>query len=46
MKEAAAVMGISTRTAETHKYEIMRQLGLKSTAALIRYAIRIQVVAA
>jgi len=46
MKEAAAVMGISTRTAETHKYEIMRQLNLKSTAALIRYAIRIKLVAA
>jgi len=44
MKEAAAVMGISTRTAESHKYEIMRQLGLKSTAALIRYAIRIKLV--
>jgi DNA-binding NarL/FixJ family response regulator len=46
MKEAAAVMGISTRTAETHKYETMRQLGLKTTAALIRYAIRIKLVAA
>jgi len=46
MKEAAAVMGISTRTAESHKYEMMRQLGLKSTAALIRYAIRIKLVAA
>jgi DNA-binding NarL/FixJ family response regulator len=46
MKEAAAVMGISQRTAETHKYEIMRQLGLKSNAALIRYAIRIKLVAA
>jgi DNA-binding NarL/FixJ family response regulator len=45
MKEAAALMGISTRTAESHKYEIMRQLGLKSTAALIRYAIRIKLVA-
>src|SRR5215475_1855959 len=44
MKEAAAVMGISTRTAESHKYEIMRQLGVTSTAALIRYAIRIKLV--
>ena len=40
MKEAAALLGISARTAETHKYEVMRQLGLTSTAALIRYAIR------
>jgi DNA-binding NarL/FixJ family response regulator len=45
MKEAAALMGISTRTAESHKYEIMRQLGLNSTAALIRYAVRIKLVA-
>lgn len=46
MKEAAALLGISTRTAETHKYEIMRQLGFKSTAALIRYAIRLKLVTA
>ena len=45
MKEAASLMGISTRTAESHKYEIMRQLGLKSTAALITYAIRSKLVA-
>jgi DNA-binding NarL/FixJ family response regulator len=45
MKEAAALMGISARTAETHKYEVMRQLGLTSTAALIRYAIRSKLVA-
>src|SRR5215475_5999865 len=42
MKEAAAVLGISTRTAESHKYEIMRQLGVTSTAALIRCAIRLK----
>jgi len=45
MKETAALMGISTRTAESHKYEIMRQLGVKSTAALISYAIRVKLVA-
>lgn len=45
MKEAAALMGISTRTVESHKYEIMRQIGVKSTAALIRYAIRARLVA-
>src|SRR5215475_1445897 len=45
MKEAAALMGISARTAESHKYEVMRQLGLTSTAALIRYAIRSKLVA-
>jgi DNA-binding NarL/FixJ family response regulator len=44
MKEAAALMGISTRTAESHKYEIMRLLGIRTIAALIRYAIRIKLV--
>ena len=44
MKEAAGLMGISTRTAESHKYEIMRLLGVQTTAALIRYAIRIKLV--
>ncbi len=44
MKEVAASLGISTRTAESHKYEIMRQLGVQTTAALIRYAVRIKLV--
>src|SRR5215471_882801 len=44
MKEAAALLGISTRTAESHKYEIMRQLGVETTAELIRYAVRIKLV--
>ena len=46
MKEAAALMGISARTAESHKYEVMRQLGLTSTAELISYAVRVKLVAA
>ena len=46
MKEAAALLGMSARTAESHKYEIMRQLGIKSTAALISYAVRVKLVAA
>jgi hypothetical protein len=29
---------------ETHKYEIMRQLGVQTTAGLIRYAVRVQLV--
>jgi DNA-binding NarL/FixJ family response regulator len=44
MKEVASQLGISTRTAESHKYEIMRQLGVQTTAALIRYAVRIKLV--
>jgi len=44
MKQVASLLGISTRTAESHKYEIMRQLGLPTTAELIRYAVRIKLV--
>jgi DNA-binding CsgD family transcriptional regulator len=44
MKETATLMGISTRTAESHKYEVMRLLGVKTTAALIRYALRIKLI--
>jgi len=39
MKEVAASLGVSPRTVETHKYQIMEALGLGSTAELIRYAI-------
>lgn len=44
MKEIGALLNISTRTTESHKYEIMRHLGLKTTAELIRYAVRIKLV--
>jgi len=40
MKEIGQQLNISTRTAESHKYEIMRNLGMKTTAELIRYALR------
>jgi DNA-binding NarL/FixJ family response regulator len=40
MREIGEVLNISTRTAESHKYEIMRNLGMKTTAELIRYALR------
>jgi DNA-binding NarL/FixJ family response regulator len=39
MKEIAAALQLSTRTVETHKYQMMQTLGLSSTAELIRYAI-------
>jgi DNA-binding NarL/FixJ family response regulator len=42
MKEVAALMGISKRTAECHKYEMMRRIGITTTAALIRYAVRME----
>jgi len=41
MKEIAAELKISTRTAETHKYEIMETLGVETTADLIRYCMRL-----
>lgn len=41
MKEVASRMGISTRTAESHKYEMMEGLGVDSTAELIQYAIKL-----
>jgi len=44
MKEAADIMNISTRTAESHKYEIMRRLRVRTTAELIRYAVRMKLV--
>jgi DNA-binding NarL/FixJ family response regulator len=37
-KEIAAELSVSPRTVETHKYEIMRALGLRKTADLVRYA--------
>lgn len=39
MKEIAANLGLSVRTVETHKYEMMQTLGLHSTAELVRYAL-------
>jgi len=39
MKEIASTLRLSTRTVETHKYEMMQVLGLHSTAELVRYAI-------
>jgi DNA-binding NarL/FixJ family response regulator len=39
-KEIASVLNISPRTAETHKYKIMDELGIKTNAELVQYAIR------
>ena len=41
MKEIAAQLDISTRTAESHKYEMMEALGVETTAELIKYALRV-----
>jgi DNA-binding NarL/FixJ family response regulator len=39
-KEVADRLGISARTAEGHRSEIMRKLKLSSLADLVRFAIR------
>lgn len=39
-KEVAAALGISTRTAEKHRANIMQRLGLHSMSELVRFAIR------
>ena len=40
VKEIAATLGISVRTVETHKYEIMHQLEVDNTVDLVKFAIR------
>lgn len=39
-KEVAQVLGISVKTAETHRTKLMRKLEIHETAGLVRYAIR------
>jgi DNA-binding NarL/FixJ family response regulator len=45
MKEVATVLNISPRTAESHKYEITRALGVRTTADLVQYAVKAKLVA-
>jgi DNA-binding NarL/FixJ family response regulator len=40
MKEVAAVLDISPRTVEFHKYRLMDRLGVKTNAELVQYAVR------
>ena len=39
-KEIASILDISTRTVEHHKYRMMEQLNIKTSAELVQYAIR------
>jgi DNA-binding NarL/FixJ family response regulator len=39
MKEIGAALGLSTRTVEGHKYQMMQALGVETTADLIRHAL-------
>ncbi len=39
-KEVAAILGISVKTAESHRLKIMERLDIHDTAGLVRYAVR------
>ena len=39
-KEIAAVLGLSARTVEDHKYRLMESLGIENSAELIHFAIK------
>lgn len=44
MKEAASVLNVAPRTVAFHKYRIMQDLGLKTTADLIQFAVKSRIV--
>ena len=39
-KEIASILDLSTRTVEFHKYRMMQQLDIKTSAQLVQYAVR------
>src|ERR1700676_3844668 len=43
-KEVASSLGISVKTAETHRANVMRKLELHSVSELVRYAVRNQII--
>lgn len=45
-KEIAALLGISTKTTESHRTNIMDKLNIRDTAGLVRYAIRQGIISA
>jgi DNA-binding NarL/FixJ family response regulator len=44
MKEVASVLNVTPRTVAFHKYRMMEQLNVKSTAELVQYAVRQRIV--
>jgi len=45
-KEVAVALGISVKTAETHRSNVMRKLEIHSVSELVRYAIKNQIIEA
>ncbi|MGB6429939.1 MAG: response regulator transcription factor [Candidatus Acidiferrales bacterium] len=45
-KEVAVSLGISVKTAETHRANVMRKLSLHSVSELVRYAVKNQIIEA
>ena len=43
-KEVATTLGISVKTAETHRATIMKKLGFESFSEVVRYAVRSHIV--
>ena len=39
-KDVAKMLGISAKTAESHRARLMQKLDIHETASLVRYAIR------
>jgi DNA-binding NarL/FixJ family response regulator len=39
-KEVSGILNISTRTVEFHKYKIMEELGIKTSAELVQFAVK------
>jgi len=44
MKEIASILNITARTVAFHKYKMMEQLGIKSSAELVQLAIKMRIV--
>jgi len=44
MKEVASQLNVAPRTVAFHKYQMMEQLKVKSTAELVQYAVKHHIV--